>query len=293
MKRLLLVSASIIVLSSCDSDFKKLEVPSSGQIYQANQASANNIAASGYAEALADGTVKVVLGVDNQSDDSLNIVQSAQIETDDAVRSEVSTFLLAKTSILPNSFDTLVLIFNPINNLAVFQATGYKGDLLEEYLLDLSFIEGLEGKSIQLEAGDWWKAYKGDSQEASMVPFIMEADTLEGQDWQVRENEVMAKGVLFKAKAYKIQDSLTINIELVNHGEVEAGIFTSKLTAALNPMAQENISRIFWLAKGGRWENRFTVYFPADSASLPADLMIDKFSEPLWPSNIRLRKMGN
>jgi len=294
MKRLAFLLISALIFTACSSsDYKTLEVPKEGNTYTSNVASASNVAISGYAETLENGELLIVLGIDNQSADTLSISKSVQIQTSESIRSELKSFSSYKSEIMPNTFDTLRLVFSPINNLELYQRTGYEGDFVEDYLLDLTFVEGFEGKNLKLVAGNWWADYKKESNETSMMPFTIVADTAFGQDWKISENEVLSRGVLFKAKAYKMQDSLTLNLELINEGDVEAGIYLSKLSAALNPYNTEKISRIFWLSKGSRWQERMTVYLESDTLTLPADLMIDKFAKPLWPAELKLKKMGS
>lgn len=291
MKNLFVLSLLVVGLSACHRDFRLLEAPNAEKVYYSSLVNVQRVAISGYAKVISHGQVLIVLGIDNQSADTLIVSESAQLQTGGGLRSEIKIFERYKSKILPHTFDTLMMVFAPINNLEVFHRSGYQGDFVEEYLLDLSFIEGFSDQVLKYRAGNWWSDYKEKSQEGQMEYFVWQLDTTAQRDWQISETEILSKGVLFKTKAFKIQDSLSMNMELINHGEVEIGIFLSKLQTALQGAEQEKESRIFWLPKGSRWEHKLTVYFPSDSLNLPSDLMIDKFNQALWPSGPRLIKV--
>lgn len=86
-------------------------------------------------------TLLFAIDIMNRSADTLKINPGElQIATPDNSRSDLAWFDPAKLVVFPNSIQTMLFKFSPVNNLAIFNETNYKGDLDSVYYIKMNFI---------------------------------------------------------------------------------------------------------------------------------------------------------
>jgi hypothetical protein len=140
--------------------------------------------------------------------------------------------------------DTLSITFPywPVNHLAWFNLTGYRGDFPPFYTIDLSFISidgaPLAGASMQLDAVSWEKYAREQGREKDMKLWLPAPDSLFDQNMQrcvkallpkqasmpapslqLRPEELSVGGVVARVAVYSTADSLYALLRVSNQND--------------------------------------------------------------------------
>ena len=176
---------------------------------------------------------------------------SLQIQTQEGYRSNPLT-QSKELSVQPNSTKFVTYRFSPVNNKFLYLHTGNKGDLDSCYLFNLNFIRDINGKSltdslinfnVKKEAFKNYKQKYAKDQSFSLYELSKEnqenrrkqldylqslrKSNLTGKSKFERnlkpslrfsETEIMMDGVILTSKFFHVNDSLFLNLRLVNHG---------------------------------------------------------------------------
>lgn len=185
--------------------------------------------------------------INNSSNDTLRInPYDLQIANKKGIRSDVVWANLKKQVIAPNSSDTVTFKFAPVNNTALFNRTGYRGDMDSIYTITSNFIhinkgQNFFGQSVKfsMEPGVYQKYVSAYAKEKRMRLFkwrdegsikrdlITNLKLLNSQ-WhdkdpsdsvQIAMNDIIAERTLIKLSFFTIDTTLFLNAAIINHGQ--------------------------------------------------------------------------
>jgi hypothetical protein len=191
-------------------------------------------------------TLLFAMLVDNYSDDSLKVdPYELQIATGKSVRSDIAWADLKNVAIAPNSTDTLLFKFAPVNDPALFSRINRTGDMDSVYNIALNFIHKNNGQNVLGEdvrfslnkaTYDNYKAKYAQPRKIILFKFNSPdkikqqlATNLELLDQERKDSkrtdnvditagEMLIQGVSVKMSFYGLDSTLYLNFRLINHG---------------------------------------------------------------------------
>ncbi|PKQ64735.1 hypothetical protein BZG01_13730 [Labilibaculum manganireducens] len=128
-----------------------------------------------------------------------------------------------KTVLLPDSSQSFVYKFTPINNKYLFSRTEKRGDLDSCYFIDFNFIRDTNGHSITNQVIKFnaneklFSNYLNNfAHEHSITLYELTKEKLQS-NFQFSETEIVMNGIVLTTKFYQDNDSLFLNLKLINH----------------------------------------------------------------------------
>lgn len=202
--------------------------------------------------------IKASLKIDNNGAGILNISE-VSIVSPDGVRSlPVKGFM---PFILTKADTTLTLIFEPINDLKTFQVTGLKGYLKSSYSLSISFHpqDGTDTQQpaiikVKADTSDYQRLLKNKIKPLIAYSFNTKTNFNQNQMnylktlKQVHQppfvflsaQEIAASGLNFRLKNHYIDDTLFVDLFLVNHSDFRLKIDTLSFDITPSPSLQQH-----------------------------------------------------
>lgn len=212
----------------------------------ASAASTMLLAEANLMGSMTEQTAKVTLEFSNRSEKSL-VIDEMILSTPEGLRSQPIN-IRGESIVLPLLKDTLLsLLFQPVNDLSLYQLTGMHGMLKMKYHLDITYRlqEEKEKQHLRLSlcaTENQYRAYEKlyrpevfiytfntrTNFAVQQAAYIKNAAISTSSFCHVSDQEIMVSGLNIRLKAYQLRDSLYVNLTFVNHA-----VFTVKLNQKL------------------------------------------------------------
>jgi len=161
-------------------------------------------------------TLLFAVSITNRSNDSLKIHPGEiQIATPDKGRSDLAWFDPAKLVVNPNSSETILVKFSPLNSLAIFNETNYKGDMDSVYYIEMNFIhrgnKQVFGQLLKFSFNE--VSYKKYQKNYALNKTI--------KKFELKNKDELEKAILLNAKAININARKNNNVAVfVSNGDL-------------------------------------------------------------------------
>lgn len=173
------------------------------------------------------GRVRVTLELENPTAEPMTIdLVDWELATPQGTRSVAIRVSSPSLEIKSDGSTKLDFQFEPINSLKLFRETGLKGALLQSYQL---LYKGKSVIDFCASEADY-SLYKKDRKEPEVFFLSMDNDfknkeltylktnlSLEKNDAEIHEQEILLDGVNLVFNAYHLNDTLVVKLKLINH----------------------------------------------------------------------------
>ncbi|HWZ04215.1 MAG TPA: hypothetical protein VNX40_11440 [Mucilaginibacter sp.] len=268
MKLSAIVILAIFTLYSCNSPHKKLKSNASELIYNTVDTSADDLSASLNLTGKTKTTELTAQIKLSNSDVAPIDVQEIEIATPGGIRSGSATGFTPFS--LAQGKDTIIIVkFNPINDLKLYQATGLTGNFKAGYNVSIGYkiIGNDDLKSIVLkpeidktefttyikESKNNATGYSFDTKtgfndrEKKYLETILPA--VKSPFVYLSEQEIAVSGLNFRLKIYDERDTVHAEFFIVNHADFPVKVITDSLNIILNDKADASEKAIVKIEK--------------------------------------------
>lgn len=153
----------------------------------------------------------------------------------------------------PGAADTILLQYKPINNMQLYRHTGARGALTKEYRLPLFFVEDAQGNALlhdtlglrmsdrlyqqylhttgEAEPIKLYKLKQDKKQEEQLTERLQKLvrDGDHSGEVRIMEEEVFMGGLNIRVGIYEKNDTLAMNLRMVNHSPFALSLNPSRL----------------------------------------------------------------